>query len=184
MNIKDIINELADKPYRWVQTRKSPMMDNYAWQAADGAQYTAKIAKTYRDQTDPNIIPQGAPLWEIFIGFMRSDPATGKSSIGITGTGDAYRVFATIRDIVLNYTKREDAPEYINFGGKAAEPSRIDLYRRIAQTAQRWLPGYSLVEQDRDEDDVFFRLQRRTPHAQQRRPLRRRIPNPQPRQPR
>jgi len=166
--VQDVVREVADQPYRWTQIRRSPMMDKYAWQASDGAQYNAQIAKTYQGQRDPKIIPPGAALKEIFVGFMRTDPKTGRSSIGITGTGDAFRVFATIRDIVLSYVNSQDPPEYVSFGGKAAEPSRIALYRRIAESAQRWLPGYSLVEQDRDEGEVYFRLQRRGAERQPR----------------
>jgi hypothetical protein len=86
----------------------------------------------------------------------------------IENTGDAYRVFATVRQCVADYIKRHDQDariaygfaqvvpgsherpprpkeiRFIQFQCQSRFPSRIKLYDRIAQTASRWFPGFKL----------------------------------------
>jgi hypothetical protein len=61
-------------------------------------------------------------------GFIK-DPAVNANRSGITGTGDAYNVFATVL-MTMNAFKDLRKVEYFVFS--ASEPSRVSLYSRLA----------------------------------------------------
>lgn len=168
MNIRDIIMELADQPYRYYQIRRTPTQDEYQFQTANGGVYRVLIEKEWQIPSDagdqplkivgPLLQPEGSQFEEVFVGFSYMDPKNDRETVSITGTGDAYRVFATVRDIMMRYV--QGRPRYISFSGKSSEPSRVDLYKRIANTAQRWLPGYRKSKEEQDDDQAYFRLER------------------------
>ena len=169
MRISTIIRELADQPYRYGQTKRTPQQDVYQFQTSGGSIYRVIITKTW---TASSNISQPSQLSEIEVGFSHLDPERDQESVGITGTGDAYRVFATVRDILSQYIQSDTPPAHITFSGKSSEPSRVNLYQRIARTAQRWLPGYHKSQEEQDQDSYYFRLSRqrdpRTPPPYQR----------------
>jgi len=55
----------------------------------------------------------------------------GKRGIDVTGTGHAYEVFATVKDIIDNYVNTHSDVKYLHF--EASELSRIKLYDRFVQ---------------------------------------------------
>lgn len=79
---------------------------------------------------------------------VRSKIASGEASprlrnpFGITGTGDAVRVFSTVV-AVLRACVATAHPMRVTFS--AHEPSRVRLYRTFMQQRHRYLPGWTAL---------------------------------------
>ena len=81
------------------------------------------------------------------------------NSLGVTGQGDAYKIFATVMQAIQEFIQ-EEQPETIVFSAsKEVEPgqnpnSRASLYKRLVQRyAQSW--GYKVQSSDQGKDVVF-----------------------------
>lgn len=66
------------------------------------------------------------------------------------GTGDAFRVFSTVIEIVREYVERA-APGLIVFKGRT-DASRLRLYQRFAQSIGNVLPGYQFLKAVNDTE--------------------------------
>lgn len=53
-------------------------------------------------------------------------------SHGMTGAGDAVKVFSTVLDIIKEFTESVD-PNFITFSAKSDEESRVKFYKRFAK---------------------------------------------------
>jgi hypothetical protein len=102
-------------------------------------------------------------LVEITFSARVNDPTHGKrGSMGITGKGDAARIFGTVLQAIHGYLAQH-TPEYIMF--TADEPSRQRLYahmvRRLARTYHLVSPQ-EFQQLDNDElpepNDTLFLL--------------------------
>lgn len=124
-----VIDEVADQPYRYMLTKKLPDARQYMFQTDSGTKFqvffslldsgTEKIADVgFADQTD------------------KDNP-----TIGVTGKGDAFRVFSTVGAIVKEYVNSVK-PEFLSFNGKTQDPGRIKLYDMIAKNIGRYLKDY------------------------------------------
>jgi hypothetical protein len=60
----------------------------------------------------------------------------------VTGTGDAYRIFATVAKIINNDIAEYGSEDQMVFTGEGK--SRTKLYDRTAQNLNRYVPGYEL----------------------------------------
>ena len=78
----------------------------------------------------------------ITVEFSLDDDNRPNLDQGITGTGDARKVFATVIEIIKNYTN-EHKPSKIFFSSTRKEPSRVRLYQAFAKRADRALPDYT-----------------------------------------
>ena len=123
------LDEVADQPYRYMLTKKLPDARQYMFQTDSGTKFqvffslldsgTEKIADVgFADQTD------------------KDNP-----TIGVTGKGDAFRVFATVGAIVKEYVNSVK-PDFLSFNGKTQDPGRIKLYDMIAKNITRYLKDY------------------------------------------
>jgi ParB-like nuclease domain len=123
------IDEVADQPYRYMLTKKLPDARQYMFQTDSGTKFqvffslldsgTEKIADVgFADQTD------------------KDNP-----TIGVTGKGDAFRVFSTVGAIVKEYVNSVK-PDFLSFNGKTQDPGRIKLYNMIAKNITRYLKDY------------------------------------------
>ena len=141
-----LLNEILDRPYPWKWHRK----DNREWwgtfakEPAPGEKIKHEDLYTVQIESidDPSVRSQPA-VWEISF-------SDGAGRQGVTKTGNEFKVFATIMDIVKDFLKNKK-PEYVNFSGK--EASRDKLYRRMIQKyASKW--GYGLVKAQRITADI------------------------------
>ena len=123
------LTEVADQPYRYMLTKKLPDARQYVFQTDSGTKFqvffslldsgTEKIADVgFADQTD------------------KDNP-----TIGVTGKGDAFRVFSTVGAIVKEYVNSVK-PDFLSFNGKTQDPGRIKLYDMIAKNITRYLKDY------------------------------------------
>jgi len=64
----------------------------------------------------------------------------GKGTHTMTNTGDAFRVMATIKEIVVEYINRHWGKlDKITFSAKADERGRVALYKRLTQMLTQYL---------------------------------------------
>lgn len=70
-----------------------------------------------------------------------------------TGAGDAYRVFATVMDVMRKYAVEND-PTFIGFSAENSEPVRVALYKRMVRTLCP--KGYHLELVDAGRMTDFF----------------------------
>jgi hypothetical protein len=123
------LTEVADQPYRYMLTKKLPDARQYIFQTDSGTKFqvffslldsgTEKVADIgFADQTD------------------KDNP-----TIGVTGKGDAFRVFSTVGAIVKEYVNSVK-PDFLSFNGKTQDPGRIKLYDMIAKNIGRYLKDY------------------------------------------
>ena len=68
--------------------------------------------------------------------------------ISLTGKGDAFRIFATVKEIIeknINYLKGFDA---VSFSAKSTEHSRVKLYKVFSKWLKKKLKSDLSIEDD------------------------------------
>ena len=103
-------------------------------------------------------------IWEIHfnaeekVPTMRNEfnpiPVTSE----ITGTGDAFRVFATMFEFI-GYVVRQAEPEIVSIKSKSVEPSRVKLYDTMTRRYASKL-GYKVVKTVAGADLTRIELRR------------------------
>ena len=80
------------------------------------------------------------PYPGVTISFTHHRAGDAKGTHAMTNTGDAFRVMATVKEIVLEYINRHWGKlDKITFSGKADERGRVTLYKRLAQMLTDYL---------------------------------------------
>jgi len=74
----------------------------------------------------------------------------------ITGDGDAFRIFATVKDAMLKNLKYLNKYKDIRFEAKKNDKSRVKLYRTIAKQLKRKLGLKSVQEHDQIDNILFI----------------------------
>lgn len=125
--VKQNVDEAFDQPYP------------FKWEVY-GEAYDALVKLDDGSNLEININPEydeeGNEEWHV--DFWRS------SSIGVTGEGDAFRIFATVMAAMQDFIKREKPRRIVFTASKEVEPgqnseSRTDLYQRMVDRyARAW----------------------------------------------
>lgn len=82
---------------------------------------------------------------DVMFSMKDANQSVGKRGIDITGTGNAFEVFATVKDIMDNFVNTHADTDYIHF--EASEPSRMKLYDRFLNS---W-PGRTEIAGETDQ---------------------------------
>lgn len=132
-----LLREILDEPYEWKWHRKG----GYEWLATFAKPPKEGQGPRREDSYIVQIEMDEVGVWEIAFG-----DAAGRQ--GITKSGDSFKIFATVLDIVKDFVKT-NKPEWIRFSAK--EMSRDRLYRSLVK---RYAPkiGYTLPYVSRDKD--------------------------------
>lgn len=118
-----ILSEILSQPlnYSWDDRNKEGRF------TIAGKEYIISFIREY---------PLPKNIWTVEFVMTQDRSNRVKSTIDITGTGDAYAVFSTIHAIIKDFIEMEN-PSYLIF--YAMEPSRQKLYDRIvAKQTQDW----------------------------------------------
>lgn len=126
------IDELADKPYSYSQNVKTPDKRAYRFQTDAGQLYRVQVFNRRKDDAN-----------KLEIHFDLTDMKTGKPESGVTGSGDAVRVFSTVADILQKEVTAQD-PTGVIIASKADDESRVKLYRTLARRATKLMPDYEV----------------------------------------
>lgn len=127
-----LLSELADKPYSYSQNVRTPDKRAYRFQTDAGQLYRVQVFNRRKDDAN-----------KLEIHFDLTDMKTGKPESGVTGTGDAVRVFSTVADILQQEVASQD-PTGVIIASKADDESRVKLYRTLARRATKLMPGYEV----------------------------------------
>ncbi len=134
-----IVNELADSPYDYIQNVKTPDKRAYRFQTDAGQLYRVQVF----NRRGPNMSTGGINN-KLEIHFDLTDMSTGKPNAGVTGTGDAVRVFSTVANILQKEVADQD-PTGVIIASKADDESRVKLYRTLARRATKLMPGFEVA---------------------------------------
>lgn len=142
---EELTNEVADQPYRFISPVSTATTQKSMFQTDSGTTIQVFIQ-----------VDTGNGVADI--GFF---DATDKENptIGVTGKGDAFRVFATVGSIVKQFVAKRKPP-YISFSGKSSDAGRIKLYDMIAKNIGRYLPEYKLIDSGFANGDKGYTFKR------------------------
>jgi len=126
------IDELADKPYSYSQNVKTPDKRAYRFQTDAGQLYRVQVFNRRKDDAN-----------KLEIHFDLTNMKTGQPNSGVTGTGDAVRVFSTVANILQQEVADQD-PTGIIIASKADDESRVKLYRTLARRAAKTMSGFEI----------------------------------------
>ena len=135
---KEEINEIADSPYDYAQNVRTPDKRAYRFQTDAGQLYRVQVF----NRRGLNL--NGGAYNKLEIHFDLTDTETGKPNAGVTGTGDAVRVFSTVANI-LKQEVAAQKPTGIIIASKADDASRVKLYRTLARRAAKVMPDYEVA---------------------------------------
>lgn len=82
-----------------------------------------------------------------------------ESAIGIArveGTGDAFRVFATVADTLKDYMSNNKNFDILTFSSYKDEPSRVKLYNRIASLLSKQFPELEFLKTKESSDEIKY----------------------------
>jgi hypothetical protein len=127
------LNEIADSPYDYIQNVKTPDKRAYRFQTDSGQLYRVQVFNRRKDDAN-----------KLEIHFDLTDMKTGKPNTGVTGTGDAVRVFSTVASILQKEVANQD-PTGVIIASKADDESRVKLYRTLARRATKLMPDYEIA---------------------------------------
>jgi 5'(3')-deoxyribonucleotidase len=142
---EEVTNEVADQPYRFISPVSTATTQKSMFNTDSGTTIQVFIQ-----------VDTGNGVADI--GFF---DATDKENptIGVTGKGDAFRVFATVGSIVKQFVAKRKPP-YISFSGKSSDAGRIKLYDMIAKNIGRYLPEYKLIDSGFANGDKGYTFKR------------------------
>lgn len=118
------LSEVFDRPYPFSLSRSGARKRNYRFKTDAGLEYVVSIEL------------EDEAYWQV--DFKQLGGPSG-SKVGITGSGDAIRVFATVIEIIRDWVGREN-PSLFYFSSVSNEPSRTRLYNTMINSLS--LPGY------------------------------------------
>lgn len=145
----EIINEVADKPYRSMLTKKTDQGSQYMFVTDAGTRMLVSLSREL-------LIDNRNRIEISFAEQTLNGPTINK-----TGKGDAFRVFATVAAIVKEYVAKSQAQiDELTFTGKTKDPSRIKLYDRIARSLPKVIPEFNLKGSGSDGVDKVYYFER------------------------
>jgi len=136
------LGEVADSPYDYIQNVKTPEKRAYRFQTDAGQLYRVQVFDRHR----PDVKNFGISK-NLEIHFDLTNTKTGKPETGVTGTGDAVRVFSTVAAILQKEVEQQQ-PTGIVIASKADDESRVKLYRTLARRATKLMPDYEVAGED------------------------------------
>jgi len=141
-------NEAFDSSYKF--NGKKVSEDEYSY--GFDSEYTDPKGKTKKSRVQVDIVgsenanDEDHYIWDIGFSRRRTPDMTagkriipGQPSYGMTGDGDAVKIFSTVMKIAQDFVKKED-PKYISFAAEKPDgaPSKVmatreKLYLRMAK---------------------------------------------------
>ena len=113
------LHELLDSAYEWDGLKKEHP-DEYTAHFEDGKGEDVEV-----------IFTMYKGMWDIEF---------SRAGYGMTGGGDAIKIFSTVLAIIKEFIESVD-PKYIIFSAKSDEESRIKFYKRFAKKIEAF--GYT-----------------------------------------
>ena len=166
--IFNILNETMDNPYPWKQTFKT---EEYTDDFDDtGEEYTKDILSSpqiihFQTENGMKYIwyakqnKYNDTFWEIAFGAVESE-SNGhyQTDIGITSTGNAFRIFATVIDITNAFIEYDQNYEIQTITISSKGNNRTNLYKKYIIPK---IENFKIKEEFKtDDDETEIHLQR------------------------
>jgi len=140
LTFKQYLNEVLNKPYEWKLVRTTIYNIEYRFTTDSGIEYNVGLGRLGEDTT------LTSKDWDLYFSIsensMKELDKDDDDVFKISGTGDQFRVFATVQDIVKDFIIKH-APDLIAFS--AAEPSRRRLYSTFTANFKKSQPELFLT---------------------------------------
>ena len=94
-------------------------------------------------------------IWEVHFALQDGD----EDKFGITGTGDAFRVFATVFEFVKQLAEQAE-PEYVAIIAKTGEGQRAKLYETLVKRKASKL-GYEYVKTVKGKESTRIEVKKK-----------------------
>jgi sulfur relay (sulfurtransferase) DsrC/TusE family protein len=139
------LNELANQPY--------PYKVEDSWGNEFIAKFKTEKGLIYRVRVDQDV-ENPNKVGVSFEAILTKDYS--EKTVTKTNTGDAFRIFATVGNILKIYLQKNPKVNQFYFSGNAEEPSRLKLYDSISKMIPKILSGWKLVKLDRDFNATYY----------------------------
>ena len=135
LTFKQYLNEVLNNPYKWKLVRTTTYNIEYRFTTDSGIVYVVGLGRI------GNRTLTQSKDWDLYFSISEDSlTQLGKDDSNmfkISGTGDQFRVFATVQDIVKDFIIKH-APDLIAFS--ASEPSRRRLYSTFIANFEKSQP--------------------------------------------
>ncbi|MCK9369748.1 hypothetical protein M0R04_07580 [Candidatus Dojkabacteria bacterium] len=128
-----LLNEIFNIPYKWTWNYKDSSHFEAVFLSDSGIKYSVKGAA---------VRAGCGQRW--VIAFSQVDYKNNQDVYDITNTGDAYKVFGTVVEVLSAFIE-EQSPSAITFVGK--EANRMQLYKRMVRNM---LPSWKISDEHGD----------------------------------
>lgn len=143
---KGQLNELANKPYTYTNVAgNAHQLAKFEFTTDIGIKYRVLIVPGYDEkgkQSDSLISVE-------FSAYRPTENNPTKTTLFATGTGDAFRVFATVANILKSYLNSNPQITGFHFSSDNDEPSRVKLYSAMAKMMPKFIPGWKLANTEK-----------------------------------
>ena len=138
--------EALNKPYTFEQVSNSPRANDFSFETDKGIWYDVQM---------PNYTDDDGKLYTELMFYQ-----TDNESMSMQNTGDAFRVMATIVDIVKKQKNFLQSREYLEFTADKRDSGRVKLYRRLAKIFIKTL-GFKTVQEETKTGGVLFKVMKK-----------------------
>ena len=139
------IFESFDKPYKWKNGTSTKDYKDFEFTAESGEYFVIFVMRGEGDNS------------YTAVSFENDD-----EKMDITDDGDAFRIFATVFDILLANKKEIVSHGYLKFSAPVNEPSRVKLYDRMTKVFAKKM-GYTKTSKKTESGafaHVWFELRK------------------------
>lgn len=156
---KSVTNEVFDSSYDYEHYDVKKLPSNRLKLAAhdkkmDNKELLTLVPGKAHLLADVSFITDSGVMYSVKLLRSRSDEGEGGVSVilenddaddpyGISKTGDAIKIFSTVKKVLSEYLSTHPETEFITFTADRSEPSRVKLYNAFANQFQRVFPEYS-----------------------------------------
>jgi hypothetical protein len=134
----EFVTELANKPYEYDLESDSRVL-RATFKTDAGQPYRIYIVKEKDEEGEVKYISVEFSALKYVDGRFLTTQAK-------TGTGDAFRIFATVGAVLKRYLDENPEITRFEFSGDKDEPSRIKLYDTMAKMLPKFIPQFKLIE--------------------------------------
>ena len=153
MKFQDLLNESLDKPFDWHWEKKTERYAEARFHTDGGQKGEVNFAiklKSYMGDPNPDMAGIAEILFEIDFGF------------DISGKGEAFRIFATVKDIILDYIKYMKSNKlFKGISFTAKEASRKKLYDVLSKKVAQTTPYKNVSKKKVDDGQTRYTMRKK-----------------------
>jgi len=143
-------NEVFNNPYEWEMDRDYPALEFHFYDEENSkfeVWFDEEIGSKYYPKKIQEIINKEDGGW--LFSFAKNGSTNKQES-------NAFRVFATLKEIMLKHKNKIKKAPFILFSGISSEKGRISLYRKLGKQMRRTLRYMNYEEVDEGGKTFFI----------------------------